>query len=81
MKSIPLSQVKDDLPRYLQEAQIEEILITQDGEPTGLLVGFESEDDLFDYKLENDPRFLARVAKARESYRAGKYTRLEDLPF
>ncbi|MEK7731290.1 MAG: type II toxin-antitoxin system Phd/YefM family antitoxin [Planctomycetota bacterium] len=80
MKSIPLSEVKSDLPRYLQEAQLEEILITRDGEPAGLLVGFESDDDLFDYKLENDPRFLARIAKARASYRAGKFTRLEDLP-
>jgi len=34
---------------------------------------------LFDYRLENDARFLARVEKARESVRAGQGVRLEDL--
>jgi hypothetical protein len=38
-----------------------------------------SEDDWFDYKLENDPRFLARIASARKSLRAGKGIRLEEL--
>jgi hypothetical protein len=28
--------------------------------------------------LENDPRFLARIAQARASYRAGQGVRLED---
>ncbi len=38
-----------------------------------------SEDDWFDYRLENDPRFLARVEKARASLRAGRGVRLEDV--
>jgi hypothetical protein len=42
-------------------------------------VGFASEDDWFDYRLENDPRFLKRIAQARESLRAGKGVRLEDV--
>lgn len=32
----------------------------------------------FDYKLEHDPRFLKRIAQARESLRAGKGIKLED---
>jgi addiction module HigA family antidote len=35
-----------------------------------------SEDDWFDYRLENDPRFLTRVEKARASLRAGRGVRL-----
>ncbi len=45
-------------------------MITRQGKPAGVLIGFESEDDLFDYRLENDRRFLARVEKARASLRA-----------
>ena len=45
----------------------------------GVLIGFGSEDDWFDYKLEHDPRFLQRVARARKSLQAGKGVKLEDL--
>jgi hypothetical protein len=40
---------------------------------------FRSEDDWFDYRLESDPRFLERIAKARASLRAGRGIRLEDV--
>jgi hypothetical protein len=45
-----------------------------------VLIGFESEDDWLDYRLENHPEFLARVTAARAALRAGKGTPLEDLP-
>lgn len=80
MKEVPLSEVKDDLSRFLREAEKQEIVITRHGKPAGILIGFESEDDWFDYKLENDPRFLERIEQARKSLRAGRGTRLEDLP-
>jgi hypothetical protein len=44
-----------------------------------VLIGFESEDDWFDYRLENDPRFLRRIEGARKSLRAGRGIRLEDV--
>jgi prevent-host-death family protein len=80
MKEVPLSEIKDDLSRFLREAEKREIVITRHGKPAGILIGFESEDDWLDYKLENDPRFLERVEQARKSLRAGRGTRLEDLP-
>ena len=43
-------------------------------------VGFATEDDWFDYQLENDPRFLRRIEQARHSLAAGKGVKLEDLP-
>jgi prevent-host-death family protein len=79
MREVPLSVVKDDLSRFLREAGKQEIVITRHGKPAGVLIGFESEDDWFDYRLQNDPRFLQRIAKARASIRAGAGVRLEDI--
>jgi prevent-host-death family protein len=79
MKEVPLSEVKDDLSRFLREAEKQEIVITRHGKPAGVLIGFESEEDWFDYRLENDPRFLERVEKARRSLRAGRGVKLENL--
>jgi prevent-host-death family protein len=79
VKEVPLSEVKDDLSRYLREAETQEIIITRHGKPAGILIGFESEDDWFEYRLENDPRFLSRIEQARDSLRAGRGVRLEDI--
>jgi prevent-host-death family protein len=72
MKKIALAEVKDHLSEYLHDAEREEIVITRHGKPAGVLVGFESEDDWFEFRLENDPRFLKRIARARASLRDGK---------
>jgi prevent-host-death family protein len=79
MKKVALSEVKDDLSRYLRLAESEEIVITRHGKPAGVLVGFKSEDDWFEYRLQNDPRFLARIEAARDSLRAGRGVRLEEI--
>ena len=79
MKEVALSEVKDDLSRYLRLAAGEEIVITRHGKAAGILIGFASEDDWFDYRLENDPRFLTRVATARASLKAAGGIRLEDI--
>jgi prevent-host-death family protein len=79
MKEVALSAVKDDLSRFLREAEKHEIVITRHGKPAGVLIGFGSEDDWFDYRLETDPRFLRRVEAARASIEAGRGVRLEDL--
>jgi prevent-host-death family protein len=79
VKQVPLSEVKDDLSRYLREAEEREVVITRHGKPAGVFIGFASEDDWLDYRIENDPRFLARVEKARASLRAGRGVRLEDV--
>jgi len=79
VKKVPLSEVKDQLSKYLDLAGREEVVITRHGKPAGVLIGFESEDDWFEYRLTHDPRFLARVEAARRDLRVGKGTRLEDL--
>ena len=79
VKEVPLAEMKDDFSRYLKEAAAREIVITRHGKPAGVLIGFESEDAWLEYRLENDPRFLRRVTRARASIRAGAGVRLEDL--
>ena len=79
MKTVALNEVKDDLSKYLRLAEKEGIIITRHGKPAGVLIGFETEDDWFEYRLENDPRFLKRVERARQSLRAGRGIKLEDL--
>jgi prevent-host-death family protein len=79
VKKVPLSEIKDDLSRYLREAETQEIVITRHGKPAGVLIGFESEEDWFEYRLENDPRFLRRIEQARNSLHAGRGLRLEDV--
>jgi prevent-host-death family protein len=79
MKEVPLSEVKDDLSRFLREAEKQEIVITRHGKPAGVLIGFESEDQWFEYRLQSDPRFLRRIETARTSLRAGRGIPLEDI--
>lgn len=74
-----MSIIKDDLSRYPREAEERQIVITRHGKPGGVLIGFESEDDWFDDRLENAPRFLDRVEAARASLRAGRGVRLDEL--
>jgi prevent-host-death family protein len=79
MKKVPLSEIKDDLSRFLREAENQEIVITRHGKPAGLLIGFASEEDWFEYRLENDPRFIRRIEQARHSLQVGRGISLEDL--
>ena len=71
--------MKDDFSRYLKLAASEEILITRHGRPAGVLIGFESEEDWFEYRLERHPEFLKRIARARKQIAEGKGVLLESL--
>jgi hypothetical protein len=71
--------VKDDLSRYLRLAESQDIVITRHGKPAGVLIGFGSEDDRFDYRLEHDPRFRRRLEATSKSLGEGRGIRLEDL--
>ena len=79
MKKAALSEVKDDLSKYLRQAEKEEVVITRHGRPAGILIGFASEDDWFDYRFEHDPRFLERIEAARRSIKSGRGLRIEDI--
>jgi prevent-host-death family protein len=78
-RAVALAEVKDDFSKYLRLAADEEILITRHGQPAGVLIGFASEDDWFDYRLEHHPEFLRRVAQARAAIRDGRGVPLEEV--
>jgi prevent-host-death family protein len=80
MRRVALAEVKGDLSRFLRLAESEEILITRHGKPAGVLIGFETEEDWVDYRLEHHPKFLRRVAEARKALDQGRGVRLEDVP-
>jgi prevent-host-death family protein len=63
----------------LREAADGDIVITRHGKPAGVLIGFKSDDDWFEYRLQNDSRSLQRIEKARRNLRAGRGIRIEDL--
>ncbi len=79
MKKAALSEVKDDLSKFLRIAEKEEVVITRHGKPAGVLIGFEDEEDWFDYRLENDPRFLKRIEQARKSLKSGLGIKIENI--
>ena len=79
IREVPLAELKGDLSRYLRLAAGREIIITRHGKAAGVLIGFESDDDWFDYRLENDARFSREVSEARVDIAAGRGIRLEDV--
>jgi prevent-host-death family protein len=79
MKTVALATIKDDLSAYLRRAEREDIVITRHGQPAGVLIGFETEDVWFEYRLEHNPEFLQRIARARTALQLGKGVRLENL--
>jgi prevent-host-death family protein len=78
-RAVALAEVKDDLSKYLRLAVDEEIVITRHGRPAGVLIGFASEDDWFDYRLEHHPEFIRRIDEARAALREGRGTLLRDI--
>ena len=78
-RSWSVQDAKNRFSEVVEAARRTPQTVTKHGKPAGLLVGFASEDDWFDYRLEHDPRFLGRIAQARDSLRAGKGVRLEDI--
>lgn len=79
MKKVALSKVKDELSKYPRIAEREQVVITRHGKPAGVLIGFKSEDEWFEYRLETDPRFLQRIEAARKNLKKGRGVRLEDV--
>ena len=80
MRSVSVREMRTVLPRLEQLLEEEgEIVITRHGKPAGVLIGFKSEDDWFEYRLEHDPRFLRRIEEARQSLQSGRGVKLEDV--
>jgi prevent-host-death family protein len=78
-REVALAEVKDDFSKYLRLAVDGEILITRHGRPAGILIGFASDEDWFEYRLEHHPEFLRRIDEARAALRAGQGIPLREV--
>lgn len=78
-REVALAEVKDDLSKYLRLAVEEEIVITRHGRPAGVLIGFSSDEDWFEYRLTHHPEFLRRIEAARDALRAGHGIPLREI--
>ncbi|HTQ33157.1 MAG TPA: hypothetical protein VMI30_03205 [Stellaceae bacterium] len=74
-----MSVIQHRLGHFLHDAERQEIVIMRRGRPAGVLIGFASEDDWFDYQLQTDPRFERGIDAARKSLRDGRGVKLEDI--
>jgi len=79
MITVTLGDLTQDVEKYLELAASEDVLILRNGKPAGLLQGFVDEADTFDYELEANPIFLARIEQARAEFRAGKGISIENV--
>jgi hypothetical protein len=79
VQRVLLSQIGDRLGHFLHDAEQQEILIMRRRRSAGVLIGFASEEDWFDYQLETDPRFERGIEAARRSLRSGQGVKLEDI--
>lgn len=79
MNTVSISEVKNDFSGYLERSANEDVIVTNHGKPVAVIHGFADEEEYFEYRLLNDPRFLKIVEKAREEIKEGRTTRIEDL--
>lgn len=79
MITVSISEIKNDFSRYIERSTDEDVIVTNHGKPVAVIHGFANEEEYFEHRLLNDPRFKGIVKKSREDYQEGRFTRLEDL--
>ncbi len=67
MRFANVRELKNKTSEILRLAEKEEVLVTSRGKPRAIIKGI-SEEDFEDYLLENNPKVLAALEKAREEY-------------
>ena len=67
MKFANVRELKNRTSEILKLAEKEEVVVTSRGKPTAVIKGISGED-FEDYMLENSPKFLSALEKAREEY-------------
>jgi antitoxin (DNA-binding transcriptional repressor) of toxin-antitoxin stability system len=77
MKTIELSD-NDASARAVREGQVEDVVVTRDGQPVAIIVPFDR-DDLEWYGREREPAFIESIAKARAQVQSGAVVSHEDL--
>ena len=70
MKTATIKEAKDQLPALMKSAG--PVIVTHHGKPAGVIIGFATEADYLDWKIENDPRFRSLMEKSLVQKSAGK---------
>ncbi|MGH7235507.1 MAG: type II toxin-antitoxin system prevent-host-death family antitoxin [Nitrospiraceae bacterium] len=78
MKIASVKDVKDNLSRYLKNAEKGDVIITKNGRPTAVLHHL-GEDELEDYLLEHDLRFRQKIERRWKDYLKNGGRSLEQL--
>ena len=78
MKIASVKEVKDNLSRYLKNAEQEDVVITKNGRPTAILHHL-GEDELEDYLLEHDSKFKQKIEKRWKDYLQNGGTTVEAM--
>lgn len=74
-----IAQAKTSLTALIRRAEKSPVVLTRHGKPAAAIIGFETEDDYFDWCLENDPRFRTAIESSLQQAHQGKLTSLRDL--
>lgn len=77
--SISIAEAKVNLTSLIRRAESGPVLLTRHGKPAAAIIGFGDEDDYFDWRLENDPRFRTAIETSIQQAADGKLTSLRDL--
>lgn len=67
MRFANVRELKNKTSEILKLAEKEEVVVTSRGKPTAIIKGI-TEEDFEDYLLENNPKFLTALEKARKEY-------------
>lgn len=78
MKETTLEQFALDPRRYMEAAQHERVLVTQNGKPLALVVGIEDKDEE-QLRLQESPEFWRMVEERRQRPTARLKDREADL--
>jgi prevent-host-death family protein len=67
MRFANVRELKNKTSEILRSAEKEDVVVTSNGKPKAIIKGISGED-FEDYLLENNPKFLAALERAREEY-------------
>ncbi len=67
MKFANVRELKNKTSEILRLSQKDDVIITTNGKPTAVVKGI-SEEELEDYLIENNPKFLKTLEDARKEF-------------
>jgi hypothetical protein len=67
-----------ELDSLVQKAKRGDVVLTREGHAVAILRKFD-DDELYWYKREHDPEFIASIARARARIAKGQTNKLEDV--